>query len=148
MCCTTAQSDISINIPGYNANALPVRTLPARIESMVFKNDVALLKLALPKAPPFAFYAGQYIDLLLPGNVSRSYSIANSPDQEGILELHIRRRENGVCSESGQPSITQPMAGPWDSPKLVTANKVPSVLPAIFMPPCPVRRRRFAAIAG
>ena len=26
MCCTTAQSDISINIPGYNANALPVRT--------------------------------------------------------------------------------------------------------------------------
>ena len=69
MCCTTAQSDISINIPGYNANALPVRTLPARIESMVFKHDVALLKLALPKAPPFAFYAGQYIDLLLPGNV-------------------------------------------------------------------------------
>ncbi len=99
MCCTTAQSDISLNIPGYKADALPVRTLPARIESMVFKHDVALLKLALPKAPPFAFYAGQYIDLLLPGNVSRSYSIANSPDQEGILELHIRRRENGVCSE-------------------------------------------------
>ncbi len=97
MCCTTAQSDI--NIPGYKADALPVRTLPARIESMVFKHDVALLKLALPKAPPFAFYAGQYIDLLLPGNVSRSFSIANSPDQEGILELHIRRRENGVCSE-------------------------------------------------
>ncbi|EJU79094.1 CDP-6-deoxy-L-threo-D-glycero-4-hexulose-3-dehydrase reductase [Neisseria meningitidis NM3081] len=99
MCCTTVQSDISINIPGYKADALPVRTLPARIESIIFKHDVALLKLALPKAPPFAFYAGQYIDLLLPGNVSRSYSIANSPDQEGILELHIRRRENGVCSE-------------------------------------------------
>lgn len=99
MCRTTAQSDININIPGCKADALPVRTLPARIESMVFKHDVALLKLALPKAPPFAFYAGQYIDLLLPGNVSRSYSIANSPDQEGILELHIRRRENGVCSE-------------------------------------------------
>ena len=58
MCCTTAQSDISINIPGYNANALPVRTLPARIESMVFKHDVALLKLALPKAPPFASTPG------------------------------------------------------------------------------------------
>lgn len=99
MCRTTAQSDININIPGCKADALPIRTLPARIESMVFKHDVALLKLALPKAPPFAFYAGQYIDLLLPGNVSRSYSIANSPDQEGILELHIRRRENGVCSE-------------------------------------------------
>ena len=52
MCCTTAQSDISINIPGYKADALPVRTLPARIESIIFKHDVALLKLALPKAPP------------------------------------------------------------------------------------------------
>ncbi|EWS63767.1 hypothetical protein Y695_02996 [Hydrogenophaga sp. T4] len=30
-----------------------------------------------------------------------------------------------------QPSITQPMAGPWDSPKLVTQNKVPKVLPLI-----------------
>jgi hypothetical protein len=31
----------------------------------------------------------------------------------------------------GQPSMTQPMAGPWDSPKLVTANKVPKVFPLI-----------------
>jgi len=27
--------------------------------------------------------------------------------------------------------MTQPMAGPWDSPKLVTANKVPKVFPLI-----------------
>ena len=56
------------------------------------------------------FYAGQYIDLLLPGNISRSYSIANSPDQEGILELHIRNRENGVCSEmifGAEPKIKE-----------------------------------------
>jgi hypothetical protein len=29
----------------------------------------------------------------------------------------------------GQPSITQPMAGPWDSPKLVTEKSCPKVLP-------------------
>src|SRR5512140_762651 len=29
----------------------------------------------------------------------------------------------------GQPSMTQPIAGPWDSPKLVTANRAPKVLP-------------------
>src|SRR6218665_3396060 len=29
----------------------------------------------------------------------------------------------------GHPSITQPMAGPCDSPKLVTRNRVPKVLP-------------------
>ena len=110
LCCTTAKSDLKINVPGFNQNALPVRTLPARIENIEIKHDVALLKLALPKAPPFAFYAGQYIDLLLPGNISRSYSIANSPDQEGVLELHIRKRENGVCSEmifGAEPKIKE-----------------------------------------
>lgn len=146
MCCTTAQSDISINIPGYNANALPVRTLPARIESMVFKHDVALLKLALPKAPPFAFYAGQYIDLLLPGNVSRSYSIANSPDQEGILELHIRRRENGVCSEmifGSEPKVKEKgivrIKGPLGSFTLQEDSSKPIILLATGTGYAPIR---------
>lgn len=31
----------------------------------------------------------------------------------------------------GQPSITQPIAGPWDSPKVVTQNDLPNVLPDI-----------------
>ena len=146
MCCTTAQSDISINIPGYNANALPVRTLPARIESIVFKHDVALLKLALPKAPLFAFYAGQYIDLLLPGNVSRSYSIANSPDQEGILELHIRRRENGVCSEmifGSEPKVKEKgivrIKGPLGSFTLQEDSGKPIILLATGTGYAPIR---------
>ena len=146
MCCTTAQSDISINIPGYNANALPVRTLPARIESIVFKHDVALLKLALPKAPLFAFYAGQYIDLLLPGNISRSYSIANSPDQEGILELHIRRRENGVCSEmifGSEPKVKEKgivrIKGPLGSFTLQEDSDKPIILLATGTGYAPIR---------
>ena len=146
MCCTTAQSNISINIPGYNADALPVRTLPARIESIVFKHDVALLKLALPKAPPFTFYAGQYIDLLLPGNVSRSYSIANSPDQEGILELHIRRRENGVCSEmifGSEPKVKEKgivrVKGPLGSFTLQEGSDKPIILLATGTGYAPIR---------
>ena len=146
MCCTTAQSDININIPGYNANSLPVRTLPARIESMIFKHDVALLKLALPKAPPFTFYAGQYIDLLLPGNVSRSYSIANSPDQEGILELHIRRRENGVCSEmifGSEPKVKEKgivrIKGPLGSFTLQEDSGKPVILLATGTGYAPIR---------
>src|SRR4051812_9771578 len=31
----------------------------------------------------------------------------------------------------GQPSTTQPIAGPWDSPKFVTRKSVPRVLPDI-----------------
>ena len=48
-----------------------------------------------------------------------------------------RRSSSGWMSASdsaipgGQPSTTQPIAGPWLSPKVVTRNSVPSVLPDI-----------------
>ncbi len=45
------------------------------------------------------------------------------------LDVGLRQRHPG-----GQPSITQPMAGPWLSPKLVTRNKLPKVLPDIWEP--------------
>src|SRR5271170_4868625 len=32
------------------------------------------------------------------------------------------------AKRGGQPSTTQPMAGPWLSPKVVTLNKCPNVL--------------------
>ena len=34
-------------------------------------------------------------------------------------------------SPGGQPSTTQPIAGPWLSPKVVTVNSRPKVSPAI-----------------
>ncbi|MDO5640210.1 MAG: FAD-binding oxidoreductase [Neisseria sp.] len=99
MCCCTAQSDVALNVPGYNgADAPPVKTLPARVFSIDFRHDVAILTLALPKAPPFVFWAGQYIDLLLKDNHTRSYSIANSPEHADMLELHIRKRDGGLFS--------------------------------------------------
>ena len=35
------------------------------------------------------------------------------------------------CNRGGQPSTTQPIAGPCDSPNDVTANSFPKVLPDI-----------------
>ncbi|QEY24341.1 FAD-binding oxidoreductase [Neisseria animalis] len=109
MCCATLESNSEINIPNYSGHeTLPVRTLPARVSSITFKHDVAILKLTLPKAPTFVFQAGQYINLLLPGNISRSYSLANSPADNNMIELHIRKRTNGICSNmifSDMPSV-------------------------------------------
>ncbi len=99
MCCCTAKSDVVLKVPGYNgADAPPVKTLPARVFGIDFKHDVAIVTLALPKAPPFVFWAGQYIDLLLKDNQTRSYSIANSPAHAETLELHIRKRDGGLFS--------------------------------------------------
>lgn len=100
LCCATAQSNMVLAIDGYTgADTPPIRTLPARIADVDIRGDVALLTLALPKAPEFKFRAGQYIELLLAGNHVRSYSIANATDRQGVLELHIRRHPNGICSE-------------------------------------------------
>ena len=55
-------------------------------------------------------------------------------------EVPVRRRSTSRCrsasasaSPGGQPSTMQPSAGPWLSPKLVTENNRPSVLPDIWL---------------
>lgn len=99
MCCTTLNGDVKLKVPGYNgASAPPVKTFPTRVASVQYIHDVAVLTLSLPKAPPFHFLAGQYIDILLKNGQTRSYSIASSPNQPETLTLHIAKREGGLFS--------------------------------------------------
>ncbi|ULJ63632.1 FAD-binding oxidoreductase [Wielerella bovis] len=98
LCCSQADGDVTIDMPSYaGAKAITIRTLPARINNITIHDDVAILTVALPKAPPFKFYAGQYMEILLKDG-SRSYSIANAPSQTDILEFHVRHRPNGLFS--------------------------------------------------
>ena len=45
------------------------------------------------------YFAGQFVNLQRDDGLIRSYSIANVPQQDGILEFHIRRLPNGKFSE-------------------------------------------------
>lgn len=45
------------------------------------------------------YYAGQFVNLQRDDGLIRSYSIANVPQQDGILEFHIRRLPDGQFSE-------------------------------------------------
>lgn len=99
MCCTTLNGDVMLKIPGYNGtSAPPVKTFPTRVASADYIGDVAVLTLSLPKSPPFQFWAGQYIDILLTNGQTRSYSIANGPNRPETLTLHIAKREGGLLS--------------------------------------------------
>lgn len=98
LCCCQARSDLVVDMPSYaGAKALDVRTLPARIGKIDIRGDVAVFTAALPKAPPFRFYAGQYMEILLKDG-SRSYSVASAPSQNGMLEFHVRLHEGGLFS--------------------------------------------------
>lgn len=60
--------------------------------------DVAVVKLQLPANTGFAFQAGQYMDVLLKDGARRSYSMANAPTDDGVIEWHIRRMPEGRFS--------------------------------------------------
>ena len=77
-----------------------IKRLPARIERVVpLSHDVMGLYLKLPAAEVFAFEAGQYIDIMLPGGRRRSFSIASAPQDSQLLELQVRRVSGGEFSE-------------------------------------------------
>lgn len=79
---------------------LTVRSLPCRVERMErLAPDVMAVFLKLPSAEQFAFLPGQYVDIMLPHNRRRSFSIASPPRDDGMLELHIRRVASGEFTE-------------------------------------------------
>ena len=55
--------------------------------------------LRLPPSNNFSFLPGQYIDVIGTEGLRRSYSIANAPRADKLLELHIREVPNGAMSQ-------------------------------------------------
>jgi CDP-4-dehydro-6-deoxyglucose reductase len=101
LCQAHAKSDLEIEAQLVDAVAnIPVRKLPCRvIEHKRLCHDVMELKLKTPDNMPFQFLAGQYINILLKDGRHRSFSIANTPNDDNIIELHIRHVEGGEFSE-------------------------------------------------
>lgn len=97
MCQARARSDLSLAVKERAASAIPARPYPARIAKMErAADDVMIVHLQLPPNQRLEFIAGQYLDVLLPNCKRRSFSMANSPDSEGLIELHIRHVEGGL----------------------------------------------------
>jgi len=96
-CCARPLSDLTIECREVGAvRDIPVRTMPCRIEVMErAAPDVMVLKLRLPANERLQFLAGQYIDILLKDGRRRSFSLANPPHDDELLELHVRHIEGG-----------------------------------------------------
>jgi len=96
-CCAKPTSDLVLEVRDVRRiTDIPIKKLPCRVQSIVrAADDVIVLTLKLPANDTFRFLAGQYIDFLLAGGKRRSFSIANAPEREGEMELHIRLVEGG-----------------------------------------------------
>ncbi len=100
-CCAKPQTDLVIECKQITSGSqIPVKTLPARIEKLErLAPDVIELQLRLPASERLQFLAGQYIDILLKDGRKRSFSLANAPHDDALLQLHIRHVPGGLFTD-------------------------------------------------
>lgn len=100
-CARSALSDLILDVEDLGRTTLPVtKTLVCRINRIEkLAHNVLKVVLRLPPDTVFDYIPGQYIDVIGPNGVRRSYSLANAPREDKTLELHIREVESGVLSQ-------------------------------------------------
>ncbi|MGH8518423.1 MAG: CDP-6-deoxy-delta-3,4-glucoseen reductase [Panacagrimonas sp.] len=82
------------------AKDIAVRLLPCRVQRLTkVADDVVIVQLKLPANERLQFLAGQYIDFLLKGGERRSFSMANPPHADELIELHIRQVAGGSFTD-------------------------------------------------
>jgi len=98
-CCCAASSNILINAIDLSAmHEIEVKILPTRINSLdLLSEDIMQVKLRLPPASNFEFLEGQFIDIIGPNSIRRSYSIASISSNKEIIIL-IKRVKGGEFS--------------------------------------------------
>ncbi len=97
-CCATPLSDLVVESHEVTTEQeITVKTLPCRVEKMVkLTDDVMALYLKLPTNERLQFFSGQYIDILQKEGKPRSFSLANAPHADELLELHVRNIAGGT----------------------------------------------------
>lgn len=102
LCCAKALTDLVVEVEELTLQLTKPRTMPCRIKRIRrVAADVVIMELRLPLNENLMFAAGQYVEFLLPDGQARSYSIANTPSPEGVidLELHLRHYPGGLFTD-------------------------------------------------
>src|SRR5690606_25544852 len=82
------------------ASDIQIRKMPARVMGLEqLTNDVMIMRLQMPPAEPFRYYAGQYIEFILKDGSRRSFSMAHPPADNNLVELHIRHLPGGIFTD-------------------------------------------------
>lgn len=117
-CCRAATSDVTLDVEALDRlSGIEIKTIPARIVSIDrLADDIVQVVLKTPPASPLRFLPGQYIDVIADG-VRRSYSLANAPRGDALLELIIKRYPGGHLSnywfERAKPNDLVRIEGPF-----------------------------------
>ena len=102
LCRTLVYSDIEVELLNYDeellSHSIPVKEYDARICAIdALTHDI--LRLEVESDTALKFWAGQYVDVTVPGKeVTRSYSMANPPGRDGKLAFIIKKYPGGAFS--------------------------------------------------
>ena len=93
-------SDIELDIEDLGEITLfEKKIIPSKINIIEkLTDDILKIVLRIPPNSNFNFNSGQYVNITK-GNLTRSYSIANSSNQNNQLEFFIKKYTNGLMSE-------------------------------------------------
>ena len=91
-CCATPLSDIELEyVPAGTLGDVPVKIYTARVVKLdKLSHDVIQMFLKVEGDETPRFYAGQYVNILLPDGDKRSFSFATAPHIRELVELQIR----------------------------------------------------------
>lgn len=97
LCQAVAKSDCTIVAREPSAlKDIKTRITAARVKDITFPDqDVAVIHLQLPNSNTLHYLAGQYLEVVLENGKRRAFSIANAPEIDGPIELHIRHVPGG-----------------------------------------------------
>lgn len=91
-CCCHPEQDMTVAFPDQQGALIDARVIKKQ------QLSPEIMRLVLQYNAELNFFAGQFVNLQRFDGLMRSYSIANSPQQDKILEFHIRRLPNGQFS--------------------------------------------------
>lgn len=121
LCRTHAFSNITIELLNFDeellSRSIPVKDYAGTVVGVrPLTHDIRMLEIELNS--PMKFWAGQYVDLTIPGKgVTRAYSMANTPREQRRLQFIIKKYPDGAFSallDGGLPAGTAISAkGPY-----------------------------------
>jgi propane monooxygenase reductase subunit len=102
LCRTLAFSDLTVELLNYDEDLMRRSIAVSEYDATLTKitaltHDIRLLEVELSR--PLRFWAGQYVDLTIPGlGITRSFSMASTPNGQRKLEFIIKKYPNGAFS--------------------------------------------------
>ena len=100
-CVRSVISDVELDVENLVSSSFPEsKTMPCRIDMInMVAPDILQVRLRFPPSTNFYFVPGQYVDVIGPTGVRRSYSFATADFSTRQVELHIRNVDSGVMSD-------------------------------------------------